>query len=254
MPATQRCNSTRSAPEMEQFVALAAHDLRAPIRNIATIADMLRDGFVDRGDGKMELLETLENIATKTMELVSNILEHIEIAGLDHPDTTFSFPALCHDICDTLDPSKMHNITTSTATLSCDRTAMQIALGNMLDNAIKHGGRDNLNITIEVREGMPGMLEVTITDDGCGFSSDALKLMNESLFRSQSGYGLFAVKRLISARKGTVLAQNLPKEAGAVVCFSLPGIWMNGSANLGDNAPQLPDSSDPDANRQRHRA
>ena len=226
--------------EMEQFVALAAHDLRAPMRNIATITEMLRDGFIDQGDGKLELLEILDNIATKTMDLVTDILEHVEIAAVDHPDSVFSFPALCYDICDTIDPAKKHNITTSTATLNSDRTAMQIALRNMIDNAIKHGRRESLNINIDVREGMPGMLEVTITDDGKGFSSDALKIMNKSQFRDQSGYGLFAVKRLISARKGTVQAQNLPDDAGAVVRFSLPGIWINGSASVGDKAPELP--------------
>ncbi len=215
--------------EMEQFVALAAHDLRTPLRNIAIIADMLREDFVDHGDGKIELLDTLDNIAAKSMELITDVLSHVEAVKVDSSETAFSFPALCRDICDTLDPYGKHNISTTIATVKADRTAMQIALRNMTENAIKHGGRDSLDIGIDVQMGLPGLLEVTLTDTGMGFSEDALKIMNKGRLRAESGYGLFAVKRLISARGGTLVARNLPDGAGAVVQFSLPGNLIKGT-------------------------
>ncbi|MGC1505075.1 MAG: ATP-binding protein [Sulfitobacter sp.] len=213
--------------EMEQFVAMAAHDLRAPMRQIAAISGLLREEMHDQNLGNIELLETLNRIAEKTMELVTEVLQHVEVTTTKNPESVFSFPALCHDICETLDPTKTHNITTSTTTLSADRTVMQIALRNMIENALKHGHRDRLDIKIDVRQGRPGMVEVTVTDNGKGFSSDALKVMNHSQFRAESGYGLFAVKRLISARGGTLVAQNLPIQTGAIVRFSLPGFCID---------------------------
>lgn len=225
------------ASEMEQFVALAAHDLRAPMRNITIIADMLREDFVDHGDGKIELLDTLDNIAEKSMGLIADVLLHVETVKTENSESVFSFPALCRDIRDTLDPSATHKISTSNATISADRTAMQIALRNLTDNAIKHGGRDCLDIRIDVRLGQPGLLEITLSDNGKGFPKDALKIMNTGRVRAQSGYGLFAIKRLISARGGTLVAHNLPDNNGAVVQFSLPGKWIRGSTSAAKEPP-----------------
>jgi len=212
--------------EMEKFVALAAHDLRAPMRNVAILTDLLREGFQDHGDGKLELLDLIDKIAVKSMDLISDVLCHVEIKSTQADETVFSFPALCHQICDTLDPKGLHVYDSSLSTIRADRTVMMIALRNLIENAIKHGGRKPLAIDIQVATGMPGMIEVTLTDDGKGFSDAALKIMNGGQFRADSGYGLFGVKRLISARGGTLIARNTPDQTGAVVRFSLPGTLL----------------------------
>ncbi len=225
--------------EMEQFVALAAHDLRAPMRNIAVIVDMLREDFVNQGDGKMELLNSLEDIAVKSMDLITDVLTHVETVAVAPDESVISFPALCHDISATLDPNRIHTITTSTATLRTDRNALQIALRNLIDNAIKHGGRESLHIDLDVRPGLSGLLDVTLTDNGKGFSHDALKVMNKGQIRAESGYGLFGVKRLISARGGTLVARNLAGGHGAVVRFSLPGAYLGGTVTKTRSARNL---------------
>lgn len=212
--------------EMEQFVALAAHDLRAPMRQVAAISELLREDLQDSRPDTLEMLDLIENIALKSNDLIADVLSHAEIGRSGPVETIFSFPALCHDICDVIDPHGMHNITTSSATLEMDRTALQIALRNITENAIKHGGRPKLCIDISVQEGIPGMLDITLTDNGNGFSDGALKMMNANSFKVDSGYGLFGVKRLISARGGTLNARNLPGSAGAVVRFSLPGTCL----------------------------
>lgn len=212
--------------EMEQFVAIAAHDLRAPMRQIAALTDLLRDGFVDMGDDKLELVGLIESVSLKSMDLIADVLSHSEIGRTETVETVFSFPALCQDICDVLDPQSAHTMTTSSATIEADRTVMQIALRNLTENAIKHGCRDSLKIDIAVQKGLPGMIEVTLTDNGVGFNEATLKVMNGGRFKVDSGYGLFGMKRLISARGGTLVARNLPCGAGAVVRFSLPGEWL----------------------------
>ena len=78
------------------------------------------------------------------------------------------------------------------------------------------------------------MVEVTLTDNGKGFSDAALEIMNGGRFRVDSGYGLFAIKRLITARAGTLVARNLPQGTGAVVRFSLPGEIVGVTESLGD--------------------
>lgn len=53
--------------DVEQFINMAAHDLRAPMRNVTMLAELLRDGFEDQGDGKMELIDLLDQTASKAM-------------------------------------------------------------------------------------------------------------------------------------------------------------------------------------------
>ena len=209
--------------EMEQFVAFAAHDLRAPMRNISVLTAMMRDDCGTPDKDQLEIINLIENIAVQSMDLISDVLSHAETVATKTNETVFSFPALCHSICETLDPQGHHRFLTSISTLKADRTAIQIALRNITENAIKHGDRESLEIDISVQQGMPGMIEITLSDNGKGFSEAALKIMNGGRFRADSGYGLFGVKRLISARGGTLIARNLPHQKGAVVRFALPG-------------------------------
>lgn len=222
------------ANEMEQFVAMAAHDLRAPLRNMAMIADLLGDGFVDHGDGKAELIGMLDSVAKKSMTLISDVLDHARALDTEDTSTKFNFAALCRDICDILDPHVQHKFTYTTAELITDRTAMQIAIRNIIDNALKYGKRDSLDISITVQRAEGGMLDVVMTDSGQGFADGALKFMNGGTFRVDSGYGLLGVRRMVQARGGNLTACNLEGGSGAIIRFSLPGKWVGATTSLGD--------------------
>lgn len=222
--------------EREQFVTIAAHDLRAPMRNVAALAEMLLEDFVDHGDGKADLITMLEDVARKTMTLISDVLSHARATNpSENTASTFNFTALCRDICDVLDPQSLHRVTVTPAQLYTDRTALQIVLRNLLDNAIKHGGRDCLDLNIDVTSAPHGMLEVTLTDNGSGFSDPAIVFLAGGAFKPDSGYGLLGVRRLIAARGGSISAEN-GAVAGAIVHFSLPGEWRGDTASLGDPA------------------
>ena len=223
------------ASEMEQFVAMAAHDLRAPIRNMSMIADMLSDGFVDQGDGKIELIAMLDDVAQKSRALIGDVLNHAHAVENIADLSKFNFAALCRDICDVLDPRAHHNFTYTAVELVADRTIFQIALRNIIENALKYGKRDTLNIDVTVqRSEHKGMLDIVMTDSGDGFPDAALAFINGGKFRVDSGYGLLGVRRMVQARGGTMTAENSENGAGAVILFSMPGEWVGMTNSLGD--------------------
>ncbi len=64
--------------EMEQYIAMAAHDLRTPMINVRLIAEFLKEGFKYLGDGKLQMIEDLAKISDKATSLISDVLAHAQ--------------------------------------------------------------------------------------------------------------------------------------------------------------------------------
>jgi PAS domain S-box-containing protein len=209
--------------EVEQFVAMAAHDLRAPMRNVRIIADMLREDFVDRGDGKLELIDLLDDVATKSSDLIDGVLQHAMSGSATPERLPFDFGLLCQTMVQVLDPTERHQITWTPAAMQADKTAIQIALRNLLDNALKHSQRDIVRIDITARSASDGTIEIAVRDDGIGFENPGQQFLETGDFRTGSGYGLLGIRRLITARGGTIRVDRPAAHAGCTVRFTLPG-------------------------------
>lgn len=210
-------------PEMEAFVSFAAHDLRTPMRQVHSLAELLREDFEDLGDGKLELINMLEDVAVKASGLITDILSQTQASTTAESQTQFDLARLWDDIAAVIDPREHHVLVAPEMSLVTDRAAVLIALRNLIDNAIKHGQRERLALRLEVSETPDGMLLFEVYDNGMGFPDPAIAFLDGGKLRVESGYGLFGIKRLIHARGGTISAENLEHGKGSVVRFSLPG-------------------------------
>lgn len=209
--------------EMEEFVSLAAHDLRSPILNVRSLADMLREGFVDMGDGKLELINMIEEISERSLSLVTDVLAQASASNAVASIREFDFQSLCTDILVTLDPSQRHAVTVPGLVVESDYTAMQVVLRNLIDNAFKHAGNNQIAMSLSVGAADDGLLTITVCDDGQGFADPALAFLDGGELRMDSGFGLLGVRRLIRARGGDISAVPPSSGLGAEVRFSLPG-------------------------------
>ena len=209
--------------EMEQFVAIAAHDLRAPMRNVKILSEFLRDAFEDHGDGKVELLDLLDEVADKSSILISEVLLQAQQVNVPPKRVSFDISELCQSICDVLDPRALHVITWTPEIIQGDKATFQIALRNLLDNAIKHGGEKRLEISISVAQKDEKTLSVCITDNGKGFDNPGLVFIETGKYATDCGYGLLGVRRLLTARGGTICVADTNPRQGGIVTFTLPG-------------------------------
>lgn len=216
-------NAETITSETEQFVSMAAHDLRSPMRRISSLAEDLRKNFHDLGDDKLELINKLEQVATKTIALTSDILAHTNIANAKPRIGLFDFESLCADILVTLDPMRQHRVTYDSGQIEGDSTATQIVIRNLIDNAFKHGGRDSLTLAITLSTAEDGMFQVSIRDDGRGFDDPTMAFEDKETFRHEGGFGLLGARRLILARGGKITARTPKDGPGAIVEFTLPG-------------------------------
>ncbi|TNJ41050.1 PAS domain-containing sensor histidine kinase [Phaeobacter sp. B1627] len=212
--------------EIEDFVSLAAHDLRTPIRHVSTIAGMLRDDFVDLGDGKLELIDMLEQIGIKAMNLIADILSHAQATSTKSDIRTFSLANLVKEVVALLDPMGLCTHTVSGDWVVGDRAATLIILRNLVDNAIKHTGSEipgALHIDVCLTDAGPGFYRIEVRDNGPGLKEASALLLNTGTLRTEGGFGLQGVHRLLQARGGQIEATNAATGAGAVIRFTLPG-------------------------------
>jgi signal transduction histidine kinase len=209
--------------EVEQFVAMAAHDLRTPMRNVIALTDMLAEDFADHGDGRRDLIEMLRHTADKSMMLITDVLSFANTPRASAGNTLYRFDALCNDIMATVDPQGNHTLQSTAIPISGEKTVMQVVLRNLIDNCIKHGNCANMVLRCTVTQQADGFIRVSLCDNGKGFANPGIVFLDSGDFRVDSGYGLLAVRRLIMARGGTIRAKNDDNTGGSCVIFTLPG-------------------------------
>ena len=224
-------DSARKAPEtlerlsneMSQYVAIAAHDLRAPMRNVAALADMLRDAHQSPDNGQLEIIDLLDSVARTSQDLIKDILSNSELSRPTEPPRIVDLRDHCKNLRAVLDPKNRLTLTVAPVLLRIDRRLLQIALRNPIENAIKHAGRHKLEVIITVKSSSPDMVVIRVRDNGKVFSPGALAFLDGGTFGIDSGYGLFAVRQLVNDHGGAIRAHNLIDGSCAVVEITLPG-------------------------------
>ena len=106
-----------------------------------------------------------------------------------------------------------------------DRVRLEQALGNLVDNALRHGAGD---VLLAARPGADGV-ELHVTDAGQGLAPDFIDHAFERFARADggrarggAGLGLAIVAAIASSHGGSAHAANLPG-GGADVWIDLPG-------------------------------
>ncbi|WP_415401414.1 ATP-binding protein [Tateyamaria sp. SN3-11] len=215
--------STAAAREMEDMVCLAAHDLRSPIGNLKTLAEVMRRDFVDHGDGKLELVNMIDNIADKALNVVSGIMAQALTTSGPQCSQLFDFGELCDDVLVLLDPMRVHSAVYPRIEIDADYTVVHIILRNLIDNALKYAGRPEVQLQIEITQMNAQRLLIAVRDNGQGFGQTLMELgdLDDGVSVGAGGFGLLGVRRLARSRGGKVSV--MPCMNGAEVQFELPG-------------------------------
>jgi signal transduction histidine kinase len=214
-----------------RFVADASHELRTPLTILkgeldlalrsATDADQYRSAVTsaaEEADRLTRLAEDLLVIARTDDGRLPIRAEDVEVAEeLDRAAARFAARAAQHDgALVTTAPAGLH--------VRADRLRLAQALGNMIDNALRHGG-GAVELAAVARD---GAVEIHVLDDGAGFPATFLVDAFDRFSRADAarsgggaGLGLAIVDAIARAHGGRAGARNRP-EGGADVWLSLP--------------------------------
>ncbi|WP_417435133.1 ATP-binding protein [Hoeflea sp.] len=213
----------RLSEEISLFTALAAHDLRGPLRQINLVTELVEDGFEDFGDGKPELLTMIKDVAARALEKLDEVLRHARsFIGESDTKTVVDFGHLCADLVAILDPMSRIKVSYPEAHILVEAVALQVELRNILDNAIKHA-RSRILIELKQSDAAENMLEVRVSDDGPGFADpdSALNLAKPATADPDKGFGLETVARLATSRGGKVWIGEPELGKGATICWTI---------------------------------
>jgi two-component system, OmpR family, sensor histidine kinase VicK len=228
----------------EEFINVAAHELRTPIQPIIGLTETLRSQITDIK--QLELLEiTIRNVK-RLMRLSDDILDVTRIEGksLRLKKEKFNLNDVIlnamNDI--TLGREFLNNenmrlsYNPQDILIEADKQRITQVVSNLLDNAvkfIKKGGRGgNIIVDIEKKtvrrtgqENKEHDIVVRIKDDGPGIDPEIMpRLFTKFAAKSDigTGLGLFISKSIIEAHGGKIWAENNLDGKGATFTFSMP--------------------------------
>lgn len=215
----------RTVDEVRVFSSMAAHDVRSPLATIESLVELIREGFVDHGDDKIELIDHLTQVAETARHHMDEILRHsTTFTAPRDAETRVDLGHLCRDLAAIVDPRGEVEIAHPEIDVLCDRVALHLVLRNLLTNARRHcAGR--IVIEGEPAPGSPGQMRFAISDDGPGFPEgfDPFAIDERTRAASAHGFGLAAVRYVVETRGGRVEVAPPALGRGATVAFTLPG-------------------------------
>jgi len=232
----------------DEFVNIAAHELRNPISPIMASGDFAMEEVKRLKEGKIDqqTLDSLEdNIsmmvrnATKLYKLSEDILQVSRIES-----GTFTLNNERIDLKLLLDLAiqdakkrvkneskpieirldyRLNENGNDGITLFCDSSKINQVLYNLLDNAVKFTEKGGITVSA----GMHNTTDiiVKVEDSGKGIDPEIRgRLFTKFASKSDggTGIGLYLAKKIIEAHGGIIWAANNPSGAGTIFSFTLP--------------------------------
>ncbi|HVA34356.1 MAG TPA: HAMP domain-containing sensor histidine kinase [Candidatus Baltobacteraceae bacterium] len=212
-----------------RFTADASHELRAPLAVIRAEADLALRKPRDE-DGYRRALGTIADEADRMEALIGDLLSVARAEAKPAVRGEVHAGALARRLSERISPAaRARDVDIDVAVeedarIAADAADLERALLAIAHNAVKYariGGR----VAIRVARKGDGV-EITIADDGPGFSPDALEHAFDRFWRGDpasdrgSGLGLSIARSLVEAYDGEIVLTNVAE--GAEVRVRLP--------------------------------
>ncbi len=220
----------RSNRELDQFAYVASHDLKAPLRGIAQLATWISEDVGDQLPARThEHLRKLHGRIQRMSMLLDDLLSYSRVGRQQHAPERIPLVPFIHDIVETLSPPADFVVKVASAldVLYAERVPLEIALRNLIGNAIKHHNRTNGVIQVRIQP-LSERIQFVVQDDGPGIDAKFHERIFELFQTLQprdrvegSGMGLAIVKKVIESRGGEIIVESTPGQ-GSTFSFTWP--------------------------------
>lgn len=222
-----RAQLERSSAEMQAMLVGLSHDLRSPAVTISTYASLLREARDD--DDRDQMIAGIHDSSAYLDRLVDGLLELSRIGRSDGEPEPVALGGVLDGVSRRLavtHPDARVVVATELPTIHVDRLRIEQVVDNLLGNAAKHGGREDLTVRVAWRPADDGGGTLVVADDGKGIPERerehvfALFRRGSGASSSGSGVGLGLVRRIVESYGGRI--RFAPSDLGARVEVDLP--------------------------------
>jgi signal transduction histidine kinase len=221
---------------LRRFVADASHELRTPITALKTFNELLqsytagdpaaRAEFLDESHLQLERLETIVHHLLDLSRLDAQLVP-LELAPHDGADLLELVARRFRPLAQTRGLRLAVRYPEPPPPVACDRTWLELALSNLVDNAIKFSrpGR-TVELGLEQRGATVGLW---VQDEGCGIAPADQPHIFERFYRGRgvsqpgSGLGLAIVHSVVQNHGGHIRLES-QDGCGSRFTISLPAV------------------------------
>ena len=220
------------------FVANVSHELRTPLSILRGYIETLLDSPETSRDELSRILRVMERHSKRLDLLAGDLLTlaqlesanpHLQLGDID---LSSFLRDVIHDLEKKLANKQLHllvDVSPDLPPIHADRTRLQEALYNLLDNAVKYS-REHGEIRLSARQ-REGEIELSVSDDGIGIAKEDLPRIFERFYRADkarspdkvrgTGLGLAIVKHIAQLHGGRVEAES-ELDRGTTIRVVLP--------------------------------
>jgi signal transduction histidine kinase len=237
----QRSLRTKQLEELDklkdEFISMAAHELRAPITGLTGYLQLLRDKIKPEQIPTLkDELGTLDILTQDLGNLINDLLDvsRIEQGRLKVDYEEIHVNEIIEKVVKSLAPlAKEKNLQIKCTpedlpSISSDSNRIRQVINNLLSNAIKYSLKGEVLITAKPVQ--KDFIEVKIQDTGIGIPPEHISKLFSKFHRVKdekttdvrgSGLGLWITKEIVELLGGKIFAESI-YGTGSVFTFTLP--------------------------------
>ena len=233
--AAGKADAARRSDELKSTLLDAlAHEFKTPLTSVKAASTALLSSTALGSEQQRELITVIDEEADRLSVLVTEAIQmaRIEAGRVSLQRTDYPIQEMVESVLDKLGPTLEErridvNVPPGLPPVWADRELIEIALRQLIDNALKYSPRDS-PVSVAA-ESSGNRIIVSVADRGPGIPEEEQSRIFEKFYRAEAsrhqipgaGLGLVIAREIIQVHGGEIRVESRPGQ-GSVFRFSLP--------------------------------
>jgi signal transduction histidine kinase len=222
----------RSNQELASFAYVVSHDLKAPLRGIASLSEWLEEDLAGRlEEEQRDQMRLLRERVRRMDALINGLLEYSRVGRVSNPVVRVDVGVLLMRVIDALNPPDHVHVTVTPPmpTLQADELRLSQVFQNLIENAVKYHPGPQGKVEVACRDADTHW-EFSVSDDGMGIEPryherifQIFQSLHPQTDAESTGIGLALVKKIVEEQGGRIWVESegVPGQ-GAAFRFTWP--------------------------------